>query len=65
MSWYEHQEQKPPIAPPEGHTRIRLVDDDGETIGIIWTAGDVDRDYIRSLIPDGCKAMVARNVWPA
>lgn len=49
---------------PIGHTRIRLVDDDGETIGIIWTAGDADDDYIRSLIPDGVKAMVARNIWP-
>jgi hypothetical protein len=45
-------------------TRIRLVDADGETIGIIWTAGDADDDYIRSLIPDGVKAMVARNIWP-
>jgi hypothetical protein len=45
-------------------TRIRLVDADGETIGIIWTHAEADDDHIRSLIPDGVKAMVARNVWP-
>lgn len=50
---------------PIGHTRIRLVDDGGETIGIIWTRGDADDEYIRSLIPEGVKAMVARNIWPS
>ena len=46
-------------------TRIRLVDEADDTIGIIWTAPDADDEHIRSLIPAGTKAMVAKNIWPA
>jgi len=49
----------------ERQTRIRLIDGySNETVGIIWTRADADDEHIRSLIPEGMKAMVARNVWP-
>jgi hypothetical protein len=45
-------------------TRVRLLDEHGDTGGIIWTAADADDEYLRSLIPDGVRAMVSRNIWP-
>lgn len=61
---YRYVPPKPPIDRPDGYTRIRLIEPTGETIGIIWTDGAADDDYIKSLIPDGVKAMVKRNCWP-
>jgi len=43
-----------------GWTRIRIVDDDGGTVGIVWTKSTED-DELRALIPDGCKAMLRRG----
>jgi ribosomal 50S subunit-associated protein YjgA (DUF615 family) len=45
-------------------TRVRLLDDAGETLGVIWTAPDADDEHVRSLIPEGVRAMIARNIWP-
>ncbi len=61
---FNYVPQKPPIDRPDGYTRIRLVEPTGDTIGIIWTDGGANDEYLRSLIPDGVKAMVARNIWP-
>jgi len=43
-----------------GFTRLRITDDAGETVGIIWARSD-DDGYLRSLIPDGFRAMIRRG----
>lgn len=43
-----------------GFTRLRITDDAGETVGIIWARNDDDA-YLRSLVPDGYKAMIRRG----
>jgi len=55
---------KDPLPQVTRITTIRLIEEDGSTIGLIHVAPDADDDYIRSLIPDGCKAMIRRNYWP-
>ena len=43
-----------------GWTRVRITDDAGETVGIVWTY-ERDDEYLRALIPDGFRAMVRRG----
>jgi hypothetical protein len=41
-------------------TRIRIVDDLGDTVGVVWTSECLDDEYLHSLVPDGFRAMLRR-----